>query len=233
MRALQANKMVATERMRLAETEEALREAREQGEALKNVLRLFERDAAAGFGKRSSVVGPKHDPPLEPEPHRSRHRASSSAVGIKAPSSGIPSPASHPSSPAQPPTSLPSSAKTITPEPASPPVPRSTDEHTTPHPTPAPLADAEPSVSRPGAAAAVASPASQEPASSALAQGLDLHVSAPTGSSPSLSPSLPPSMPSPMSGGQFLFAPQRPVNYYDGEESPWADAPSSSPQVGS
>ncbi len=65
--------MVATERRKLAETEEALREAREQGEALKNVLRLFERDSA-----RSSSSSESPHPSQSVGVIRSRHRATSS-----------------------------------------------------------------------------------------------------------------------------------------------------------
>ncbi|OBZ70699.1 hypothetical protein A0H81_09314 [Grifola frondosa] len=43
----EANRMVAAERMKRAETEEALREAQEQREALRNVLHLVERDSGS------------------------------------------------------------------------------------------------------------------------------------------------------------------------------------------
>ena len=225
----QANKMVATERMRLAETEEALREAREQGEALKNVLRLFERDNPAGR-KRSSVIEPQRGSPTpEPEPHRSRHRASSSAVGIRAPSSGMPSPSSsHPSSPARPSASLPSSAATVTPDPEPSPSVHTTSSHPS-----APPSGTEPQPPAPPASLQQhAAPVPQRPGALAPPTNPNLHVATPpTSDSPSPSPS--PVVPSPLSGGQFLFAAQRAVNYFDGEESPWADAHSSSPRISS
>ncbi|KAI0708925.1 hypothetical protein C8T65DRAFT_708447 [Cerioporus squamosus] len=222
----EANKMVATERRKRAETEEALREAREQGEALKNVLRLFERDTAAARARSSAVE-------VEAEGGsaaqvRSRHRASSSAVGIKSPSSGIPSPQSRPSTPTPPPGDVPESARTITPGPTT---------------TPGSSSNARPGEKRAGHTEGVSTDtfvsslpepsASGNPAPVATPPSTTLQIYPPVladADSPSPTPS---PVPSPLSApGQFLFAAPRAVNYYDGEESPWADAPSAaSPKI--
>ncbi|KAH9940372.1 uncharacterized protein BXZ73DRAFT_42639 [Epithele typhae] len=209
----EANNMVATERMKRAETEEQLREAREQGEALKNVLRLFERDAATSKStKRSSVIALRsqtptalQDGPIDatPQPRTRHHRASSSAVGIKAPSSGIPSPTSRSASPISfaDPAPAPSAVDAVPAEsPISPPL------------------DKQPPVTRADAPAPLAA-ASQE-----RSHSLQVEVTTPADNS---APPTPSPGPSPLSGGQFLFTPPQAVNYYDGEESPWADAPSS------
>ncbi|RPD58668.1 hypothetical protein L227DRAFT_587064 [Lentinus tigrinus ALCF2SS1-6] len=214
----EANKMVATERRKVAETEEALREAREQADALKNVLRLFERD---------NVATRAHPGPFEAEAEgvsvvqvRSRHRASSSAVGIKSPSSGIPTPRSRPSSPAVPAGEVPESARTVTPGPSSSAESRENAGHTEG------VSDDASSSSLPEM-----SP-SEDPASVAPPfPSTTLQIYPPVlagASSPSPSP-----VPSPLSApGQFLFAAPRAVNYYDGEESPWADATSAaSPRI--
>ncbi|KAI0364416.1 hypothetical protein BV20DRAFT_859163 [Pilatotrama ljubarskyi] len=204
----EANKMVATERMKRAETEEALREAREQGEALKNVLRLVERDS----GRASTSPEPAR--PAEPPtgPLRSRHRATSSAVGIKSlPASGAASPRSHPGSPALPLSDLPSSATTISARSSS--TPTQGDGDTTIVPSASETADED---------SAEAEPAKP----TVLSSTTTLH------SSPELSQSPAPD-PSPLSApGQYLFSKPRPMDYFDGEESPWADAPSAaSPRV--
>ena len=208
--------MVATERRKLAETEEALREAREQGEALKNVLRLFERDSAAA----SSSVPEADTDTVSFTQVRSRHRASSSAVGIKSPSSGIPTPRSRPSSPVPPVTDVPESARTVTPGPSS--GPETNTGYTE-------VVSSDASATSPRAP-----PASSEPASTALTPSATLQISpsVPPHADPSPSPS---PVPSPLSApGQFLFAAPRAVNYYDGEESPWADATSAaSPRIAS
>ncbi|KAI0829764.1 hypothetical protein BC628DRAFT_1314549 [Trametes gibbosa] len=211
----EANKMVATERRKLAETEEALREAREQGEALKNVLRLFERDSARSStsSESSRPVGPV--PPL-----RSRHRATSSAVGIKSlPASGAASPRSRPTSPALPSSELPSSAGTIVPSPSSPPHPMNhisvdADGDASFHATDTENND-------------VTSP-DEPPLSARLLSGTSLQTSPGPSRSPTPSPA-----PSPLTApGQYAFGKGRPVDYFDGEESPWADATSAaSPRI--
>ncbi|KAI0661408.1 hypothetical protein C8Q70DRAFT_911586 [Cubamyces menziesii] len=202
----EANKMVATERRKLAETEEALREAREQGEALKNVLRLVERD-----NPRNSVSSEASRPSETALPVRSRHRATSSAVGIKSlPASGAASPQSHPSSPALTSSELPSSASTVV-------------------PTPSPADVAEEEGDRTVIASSTSEPAHDSPTSLESSEPALSHATNPHPSpSPSLSRSPTPSPgPSPLSApGQYLFSKPRPVDYFDGEESPWADAPS-------
>ncbi|KAI0332274.1 hypothetical protein GY45DRAFT_1246902 [Cubamyces sp. BRFM 1775] len=203
----EANKMVATERRKLAETEEALREAREQGEALKNVLRLVERD-----NPRNSVSSEASRPSETALPVRSRHRATSSAVGIKSlPASGAASPCSHPSSPALPSSELPSSASTVVPAPSSVDAAEEEGDKTLIAPSTSELATHDSPTSL----------GSSEPAPSPTANLLP---------SPSPSPSRSPTPspgPSPLSApGQYLFSKARPVDYFDGEESPWADAPS-------
>ncbi|CDO75692.1 hypothetical protein BN946_scf184585.g5 [Trametes cinnabarina] len=205
----EANKMVATERRKLAETEEALREAREQGEALKNVLRLVERDARASTSSESSV-------PSEPTgPARSRHRATSSAVGIKSlPASGAASPSSRPSSPALPSSELPTSAATIVAKPSSP-TPAEEEEEADGDKTM--LAPTPSEFDGPGEAATL---------SETSKGSLSTTSHASPSSSPSRSPTPSPN-PSPLSPpSQYLFG-ARPVDYLDGEESPWADATSS------
>ncbi|KAL7281371.1 hypothetical protein ACG7TL_004681 [Trametes sanguinea] len=206
----EANKMVATERRKLAETEEALREAREQGEALKNVLRLVERDSA-----RPSTSSESSQPSEPHVPLRSRHRATSSAVGIKSlPASGAASPRSQPSSPALPSSELPTSADTIVAKPSSPAPPEEEEGE-------GDKTILAPTTSEPDATDEEAT--SSEPPKSALLS-TTLHAS--PSSSPSRSPTPSPS-PSPLSPpGQYLFG-ARPVDYFDGEESPWADATSS------
>ncbi|KAI8992924.1 hypothetical protein BD414DRAFT_458322 [Trametes punicea] len=197
----EANRMVATERRKLAETEEALREAREQGEALKNVLRLVERD-----NTRASVASEASEPTA---PSRSRHRASSSAVGIKSlPVSGAATPRSQPSSPALPSGELPSSASTIVAE----------------HPSAVSAEEDGDSTILASSTAQVDPGASQSTISSEFT-GSSATLRASPSPSSSRSPT-PSSNPSPLSApGQYLFS-MRPVDYYDGEESPWADATS-------
>ncbi|KAI0358716.1 hypothetical protein OH77DRAFT_1209569 [Trametes cingulata] len=207
----EANKMVATERMKRAETEEALREAREQGEALKNVLRLVERDSARA--STSSDASRPAEPPAGPL--RSRHRATSSAVGIKSlPASGAASPRSHPASPALPSSDLPSSATTIVATSSSTPA---LDEGDTTIVAPSPSETAH--------ASSVDTKSSEL---TVLSPDATLHGSPEPSNSPTPSPD-----PSPLSApGQYLFSKARPVDYFDGEESPWADAPSAaSPRV--
>ncbi|RDX55243.1 hypothetical protein OH76DRAFT_1397644 [Lentinus brumalis] len=222
----EANKMVATERRKRAETEEALREAREQGEALKNVLRLFERDSAAARARSSAAEVEAEDGPAVQI--RSRHRASSSAVGIKSPSSGIPSPQqSRPSSPAPLADDVPESARTITPGPSSGAESKEKAGHIE-----------RVSADTPASSLTEASAsASEGPAFSAPPPSTTLQIYPPVradADSPSPSPS-PSPVPSPLSApGQFLLAGPRAVNYYDGEESPWADATSAaSPKIAS
>lgn len=198
--------MVATERRKLAETEEALREAREQGEALKNVLRLVERD-----NPRNSASSEASRPSETALPIRSRHRATSSAVGIKSlPPSGAASPRSHPSSPALPSSELPSSASTVVPTSSSADVTEEEGDKT--------LLAASPSEPP------HESPTSLESSEPALSPTTNLHPS--PSPSPSRSPTPSPGS-SPLSApGQYLYSKARPVDYFDGEESPWADAPS-------
>ncbi len=200
--------MVATERMKLAETEEQLREAREQGEALKNVLRQFERDTEAARTRAHVVDGIEDDALF---PRSRRHRASSSAVGIKSPSSGIPSPQqSRPTTPSHSPNDGPSSARTIIA------VPKETEELAEPYDLPE---------------AKLAVSVSTDSESSTLSTSTTLRTSpspSPTTPSPSNTPS-PSPIPSPLAApGQSLFTPARAVSYFDGEESPWADATSAS-----
>ncbi|PIL36287.1 hypothetical protein GSI_01950 [Ganoderma sinense ZZ0214-1] len=210
----EANKMVATERMKLAETEEQLREAREQGEALKNVLRLFERDTEAARTRTHVVDRILEDDTIS---FRSRrHRASSSAVGIKSPSSGIPSPQqSRSTTPSHSPSDVPSSARTVVAGPSSSPStppPKDTDESTDRH-------------DLPGAKLAVS--VSTDSESSTLSTSTTLRIS--PSPPPTSSPHSPSHIPSPLTApGQFLFTPARAVSYFDGEESPWADATSAS-----
>ncbi|KAM5533740.1 hypothetical protein V8D89_012613 [Ganoderma adspersum] len=216
----EANKMVATERMKLAETEEQLREAREQSEALKNVLRLFERDTEAASTRTHVVDGIVEDDTV---PLRSRrHRASSSAVGIKSPSSGIPSPEqSRPATPSYSPNDGPPSARTIVAGPSSPPSIPSPNET---------IGSTEPP-DPPGAKLVVSVSTDSEASTLSTSTTTTLRISpspSPITSSPSTTPS-PSPMPSPLAPpGQFLFTPARAVSYFDGEESPWADATSAS-----
>ncbi|KAH9859000.1 hypothetical protein C2E23DRAFT_716839 [Lenzites betulinus] len=208
----EANKMVATERRKLAETEEALREAREQGEALKNVLRLFERDSA-----RTSTSSESSRSAVQAAPLRSRHRATSSAVGIKSlPASGAASPRSRPTSPALPSSELPSSAGTIVPE---------TNRSHPPNPHTDSDADI-PIITTPADEHEAATP--EEPPQSGTLSGTPLQTSPGTSRSPTPSPD-----PSPVSApGQYAFGNGRPIDYFDGEESPWADATSAtSPRI--
>ncbi|EJF65209.1 hypothetical protein DICSQDRAFT_166262 [Dichomitus squalens LYAD-421 SS1] len=218
----EANKMVATERMKRAETEEQLREAREQGEALKNVLRLFEHDTAAGKTRAYVVDGINDGTPVA----RSRHRASSSAVGIKSPSSGVPSPqSSRPNTPVQSPNDVPSSARTVTADPSSTASLEGISISGASAAVPQPEPTAAPSVVEVKSDASVSTGIESSPLPSS--KNTLPHISP---SPPALSASQSPSpVPSPLSApGQFLFTPARPVNYYEGEESPWADATSAS-----
>ncbi|KAI0674893.1 hypothetical protein C8Q78DRAFT_988687 [Trametes maxima] len=209
----EANKMVATERRKLAETQDALREAQEQGEALKNVLRLFE--SGVSRSSTSSEASAQPPPPPGPSGHlRSRHRASSSAVGVKSlPPSGAASPRSRPSSPALPSSEPPSSAATLLARSPSPPLAESEGDTTVLGPS-------------------ISTDSTQE--SSQTSGGATLRVSPSPSPSPSPSRSPTPSpSPSPLSpSGQYLFGKARPVDYFDGEESPWADATSAtSPRI--
>ncbi|KAI0633493.1 hypothetical protein C8Q77DRAFT_1057843 [Trametes polyzona] len=204
----EANKMVATERRKLAETEEQLREAREQGEALKNVLRLFERDSAARASSSSEASRP-----ADQVAHvRSRHRATSSAVAIKSlPTSGAASPRSRPASPALPSSELPSSAATLVPKPE--PVEEEGDRT---------IMASSSSTHQQG----VDPPA--EESNQHLTADKALRTSPQSSRSPTPSPGPSPSSPA----GQYAFGKARPIDYFDGEESPWADATSAaSPRV--
>ncbi|KAI0769412.1 hypothetical protein BD413DRAFT_613951 [Trametes elegans] len=211
----EANKMVATERRKLAETEDALREAREQGEALKNVLRIVERDNER-TRTSSDSAGPGEAGPSAPVV-RTRHRATSSAVGIKSlPASGAASPRSYPASPALPSSELPESSSTLGKAPSSvAPVEEEEGDRTLLAESSADDSTAE-------------RPPLGDPSESVKSDALRPSPSPSPSRSPTPSPG-----PSPLSEpGQFLFSKPRPVDYFDGEESPWADATSAaSPRV--
>ncbi|KAG7442544.1 uncharacterized protein BT62DRAFT_1010131 [Guyanagaster necrorhizus] len=77
----EANKMVATERIKLAETEEELREARQEKEALKSALRVVEGENVHLRGSSSSFRTP--DPSMENLALSETRSRSSSEVGVK------------------------------------------------------------------------------------------------------------------------------------------------------
>ncbi|KAK0462350.1 uncharacterized protein EV420DRAFT_1477088 [Desarmillaria tabescens] len=90
----EANKMVATERIKRAETEEELREARQEKEALKSALRVVEGENVHLRGSSSTLGTP--DPSVENLTLSEIRSRSSSEVGVKsrpasASSSSLPS----------------------------------------------------------------------------------------------------------------------------------------------
>ncbi|KAI0338274.1 hypothetical protein BDW22DRAFT_1363153 [Trametopsis cervina] len=199
----EANKMVAMERMKLAETEDELKEAQAEKEALRSALRLMQSQESETSSRQGSPSPSLKD--ARPLSHGHAHkRSTSSARAIKSmPSSVSSSPLSFvrvlDDSPslragAPPPLDLPEvglANPDVLPSPselASEPTTAATDR-----------AKSESSSSTPSVVNSSTTPA-------------DSSKSSPT--------------PSP---GQFAFASARPITYFDGEESPWADVRSSTP----
>ena len=203
--------MVAAERMRLAETEEELKEAQAEKDALRSALRLMEdQNITSGSAAGSGATSPD---PRSPSAHAHK-RSSSSAIAVKS------LPASVSSSPrsarrisselraAVPPPlhlpevglaasqSMPNSAISTSPDELSP-MPTPTPASAADHEEPAP---ATTDVSRSDSLTPPKTDAEQTP-------------------SPSPTPS----------PGQYKSARPPPISYFDGEESPWADARSQTP----
>lgn len=196
--------MVAAERMKLAETEEELKEARAEKEALRSALRLVENQRKEAESASSSPI-PGH---IFSASH-SHKRSSSSAIAIK-------------SLPPSQPSSAPSSPRSAV---------RVISEPPSRAPAPPPLELPEVGLANPGVKP---SPSEQDKAKVTTAEqkpertGVGSESLAPpdgpsSGSTPSSS-----SSPTP-SPGQFGFASGRALSYFDTEESPWADVRSTSP----
>lgn len=183
--------------MKLAETEEELKEAVAEKEALRSALKLVEHQRKEAESRSASPM-PGHAFPTS----HSHKRSSSSAIAIKSLPSSQPS--SAPSSPrsvvrvlSEPPLRAPIPPRLDLPE-----VGLARSEAETP-----PSAEEKP-----------ATPAEQDPKVSSDSLAPPDAPSA--GSSSSSSPT-----PSP---GHYGFASSRPLAYFDTEESPWADVPSTS-----
>ncbi|KAI0694269.1 hypothetical protein BC835DRAFT_1016556 [Cytidiella melzeri] len=194
----EANKMVAVERMKLAETEEELKEAQAEKDALKSALRLVEHQHAVASSREASL-----EPPLQrsrPQSYVHAHkRSTSSAIAVK----------SIPSSPR-------GSAQAID---GSPPLRGAVPPALDIPEVGLANADANPSLLAPQVTSVSAD--SGIDSSSQLSPLSDTTTSSDSSEPPKSSPT-----PSP---GQFAFRSARPINYFDGEESPWADVRSSTP----
>jgi hypothetical protein len=187
--------MVATERMKLAETEEELKEAQAEKEALRSALRLVEHQRSQANSREASVEPPagRSRPSSFVHAHK---RSTSSAIAIKSlpssPQSFIRVLESSPSlrAAAPPPLNLPEVG----------------------------LANADVEVPSLEAEKESPPPVTASDANSSMVPAPDTTVSEDSiKSSPTPSP------------GQFAFSSNRPVAYFDGEESPWADVKSSTP----
>ncbi|KIP09464.1 hypothetical protein PHLGIDRAFT_34470 [Phlebiopsis gigantea 11061_1 CR5-6] len=195
----EANKMVAAERMKLAETEEELKEAVAEKEALRSALKLVEHQRKEAESRSASPM-PGH---MFHTSH-SHKRSSSSAIAIKSLPSSQPS--SAPSSPR-------SAVRVLSEPPSRAPVPPRLDLPEVG------LASSEKETPLPEEDDTEATPPDQdsEVDSSSLAPPkVPSTVSSSSSSSPTPSP------------GHFGFASSKPVSYFDTEESPWADACSAS-----
>ncbi|KAI0088099.1 hypothetical protein BDY19DRAFT_985786 [Irpex rosettiformis] len=190
----EANKMVAVERMRLAETTEELKEAQAEKEALRSALRLVEHQRELSSSRESSIEPPEHRSRPISYVH-SHKRSSSSAIAIK---------------------STPSSPQSVIHVLDESPVIRAA----VPPPLDLPevgLAnlDVKLSSSEQSSVPTISEPSS-ETSSLAPPSSDDLSTGK-SSSSPTPSP------------GQFGFKTSNPISYFDGEESPWADARSATP----
>ncbi|KAF7790077.1 hypothetical protein EIP86_001027 [Pleurotus ostreatoroseus] len=227
----EANKMVAAERMKLAETEEELKEAQAEKEALRSALRLVENQRIDADSRSASAAGtPEPFSPMSASPSVSvsahaHKRSSSSAIAIKS------LPPSQPSSPrSSPSVSIDADADTTLRAPVPPPLslpeiglfalPASSDDARTPTPESKAADEPTPSSLPQGHAHAPSVGAADDVAAD------DSLAPAPPSSSDEVEPSPSPT-PSP---GQFAYASARPpISYFDSEESPWADVRSQTP----
>ncbi|GBE80291.1 hypothetical protein BKA93DRAFT_572604 [Sparassis latifolia] len=204
----EANKMVATERRKLAETEDELREACAEREALRSALRLVERQCG------SLSADPRMSSQSAPLPRtHSRARSSSSAIAIKS------LPSSEPSSP----------DSELTPDSAQNATSAGTVVATSYPPRPPPLNLVEPD------SPLFAPPTPEVMPLTASPDALGIHQPASSLNvphSPSVGPTRTPS-PAPSLPGRFILSPGVPVDYLVTEESPWADVESKSPQPAS
>lgn len=220
--------MVAEERMKLAETQEELREAQLEKDALRSALRLVESqhtpplpDESTSTPISSSDTHLPESPEISPSESdsdlipRSRSRrpsSASSAIAIKSPPSTAPSSplsSTHSSAHEQPalnrtgipyPIQVPPVPATQSVSEESPTV--SSEAENTPH---ALVTAALPTSVTPQSAASVYSTPSPDPEFPSL---------------PSISAVL--TQPTQTSAAQFSFAPPRPLSYFEEGESPWA-----------
>lgn len=208
--------MVAAERMKLAETEEELREARAEKEALRSALKLVEHQRAEAESRSASPM-PGHGFPASAS--HSHKRSTSSAIAIKSLPPSRPSSApSSPKSMVRIVTEESSSTRAAIPPPLDLPevgLAKSTRES---HPSP-PEEDAEDEAEDTTFIASQPESESSESASASRDSLAPPEVSSSSSSSPSPTPS----------PGQFGFSSGRPLSYFDTEESPWADAQSATP----
>ncbi|GJE92845.1 hypothetical protein PsYK624_090030 [Phanerochaete sordida] len=215
----EANKMVAAERMKLAEAEEELKEARAEKDALRSALKLVEHQRIEAESREASPL-PGYSFPASSSStsvNHSHKRSSSSAIAIKS------LPSSQPSS-AQ---ASPQSMVRILSEPAS--------SSTTRAPAPPPLELPEVGLSLDGTADSSPSETKEQSEQRSVdEEDAEQTAVEPGHASESLSPpevsvtGASPTAQSP-SPGQFGFSSGRPLTYFDTEESPWADARSSTP----
>ena len=221
---VQANKMVATERMKLADTEEELREAQAEKEALRSALKLLEQQRRPSFHLQNGGPRPISlpSPPSKPMHGRSMSMIStfsaSSAIAIKSPVSS-----SAPSSPISARRLLPdppTSANTIIPTPVS-------ADHVDPEEFERPdtalsSKSVSPLESTQGTPLDVSEEAKENKAPLTVGSKMSSTSSLDVVASSSAS-SVSSSMPSPSPSG-FAYVAPRPVVFYDGDtESPWAD----------
>lgn len=202
--------MVAAERMKLAETEEELKEAKAEKEALQCALKLVEHQRQEAESRSASPL-PGYSFASSSSANHSHKRSSSSAIAIKS----LP--------PSQPP-SAPSSPRSMV---------RIVDESAPSIRAPAPPPLALPEVGLVADGALSSSPSEndegEEPSEVAEPEATAVEHDQESLAPPELSvTAASPTSQSP-SPGQFGFSSGRPLTYFETEESPWADVRSTTP----
>ncbi|KAF9814061.1 hypothetical protein IEO21_05301 [Rhodonia placenta] len=197
----EANKMVSTERKKLAETEDELKELQAEREALRNALRLVERQGRDGA---RYAAGHAHAP------------STSSARAVKS------LPSTRPSSPAF--DEDPTSAGTVVAVQPRRPPPLVLDPESPPlsaSPVPDETLQRPPELDSSHSRGRIAEAASR----SSSVRPSPLPSPSPSIGAIRASPSPSPSVSSP-EVGEYVYPLMRPVDFLQGEVSPWADAPS-------
>ena len=191
--------MVAAERMKLAETEEELKEAVAEKEALRSALKLVEHQRKEAESRSASPM-PGHTFPTS----HSHKRSSSSAIAIKS----LP-----PSRPSSVPSSPRSAVRVLSEPPSRAPIPPRLDLPE--------VGLASSDVETPQSVEDKTGTKPQDEGSEVDSSSLAPPKAPSTVSSSSTSSPTP-------SPGHFGFASSKPLSYFDTEESPWADVHSAS-----